>query len=264
MRAPEALPACDYLVIESTYGDRVHPKMDPDAELAAALQDVLKRDGVAVIPTFAVGRAQALLVCLARLQRRGLLQNVPVYVDSPMATDASYIYNAYQHEHRLSTEECKEVTALARFVATPEESRQLDTRTGPLILLSASGMATGGRVVHHLKAFVSDPRNLVLLGGFQAGGTRGAQLAAGAPHIRIHGQEIPVRAEVRQLQSFSGHADADQLIAWARSAKSSPRCVYVTHGEPNASDVLRRRLETELQWHAVVPEYKETVEWGGT
>jgi len=146
-----------------------------------------------------------------------------------------------------------------RLVNTPEQSKALDGLTGPMIILSASGMATGGRVLHHLKAFAGEPRNLILFAGFQAPGTRGAALVAGARIVRIHGQEYEVRAEVGQLEASSAHADADELLAWMRQFRAPPRRVFVTHGEPGASDALRYRIEHELGWPAVVPEHRESV-----
>ena len=148
---------------------------------------------------------------------------------------------------------------VAQLVHTPDQSKQLDQLATPAIILSASGMATGGRVVHHLKTFAPDARNLILLPGFQAGGTRGASLAAGATTVRIHGQEIPVRAEVIQMASMSAHADANELLSWMRQIPSPPKLTFVTHGEPNASDTLRKRIEHELGWAAQVPDYGETV-----
>ena len=149
------------------------------------------------------------------------------------------------------------------LINSTQQSKDLDQRGGPMIIVSASGMATGGRVVHHLKAFAGDPRNLILLSGFQASGTRGAALAAGAQTIRIHGEEVPVRAEVGQLTGLSAHADADELLAWARTLKTPPRRTFVTHGEPSASDVLRYRIQHELGWDVVVPAYRDTVDLSG-
>ena len=251
---PPALPfASDYLICESTYGDRRHPRIDREEELLMWLLPAVERGGVVVIPAFAVGRAQTLLLHIARLKRDGKLVNVPVYLDSPMAIDASALYHRFMHEHRLSEAECELMCRAASLVNSPEQSKALDQRTGPMIIVSASGMATGGRVVHHLKAFMGDPKNLVLLAGFQAPGTRGGSLAQGAQGLRIHGQEYPVRAQVGQLQSASSHADADELLAWMRLLPQPPRRVFITHGESEASAALRGRIEAELGWKAEVP-----------
>lgn len=260
LKPPAAPVATNYLVCESTYGDRRHPDVDRESELADWLSRAGERRGVVVIPAFAVGRAQTLLLHIARLKHQNRLADVPVYLDSPMAIDASALYHRFRHEHRLSEEECRRMCRAATLVNTPEQSKALDQRSGPMIIVSASGMATGGRVVHHLKTFIGDPRNLVLLAGFQASGTRGAALANGASTLRIHGQEFPVRAEVGQLRASSSHADADELLAWMRQMGAAPRRTFITHGEPSSSDALRFRIEHELGWEASVPEYRETVE----
>lgn len=260
LRAPADPIATDYLICESTYGDRTHPVVDREAELAEWLNRAIERRGVVVIPAFAVGRAQTLLLHIARLKLRRLLPDVPVYLDSPMAIDASALYHQFMHEHRLSEEECRLMCRAATLVNTPEQSKALDRRSGPMIIISASGMATGGRVVHHLKAFVGDERNLVLLAGFQAPGTRGGALAGGARTLRMHGQEFEIRAQVGQLRSSSSHADADELLAWMRRLPAAPRHVYLTHGEPAASDALRARVQHELGWDVSVPEYQEQAE----
>ena len=257
MRAPEAPHACDYLVVESTYGDRQHPPVDLERELTRALQPVLARGGVAIVPAFAVGRAQLLLLLIARAKAQGLLPDVPVYLDSPMAVDATELYRIFGNEHRLTETECRAMCKAAHLVRSVEESKALSQSHGPTIIISASGMATGGRVIHHLKAFCGDARNLILLAGFQAAGTRGAALANGQRQLRMHGQEFIVRAEVAQLNSASAHADSNELIAWMRQLPQPPRKVFITHGEPAASDALRRRIEHELGWTAIVPGYRD-------
>jgi metallo-beta-lactamase family protein len=257
MRAPAAPVAADYLVVESTYGDRTHPTSDAQTELRDVIRRTCSRGGVMVIPTFAVGRAQLLLLLIARLQASGEIPRIPVYLDSPMAIDATELFARFGVEHRLSKGEAATLGGVAALVRTAEESKALDRIREPAIILAASGMATGGRVVHHLKVFATDARNTILFSGFQAGGTRGAALVAGAPQIRIHGETFPVRAEVAQLQSASAHADASELIAWLRRMPAAPRQVFVTHGEASASDALRQAIQRELGWSATVPEYRD-------
>jgi metallo-beta-lactamase family protein len=257
MRAPAAPVAADYLVVESTYGDRTHPTSDAQTELRDVIRRTCSRGGVIVIPTFAVGRAQLLLLLIARLQASGEIPRIPVYLDSPMAIDATELFARFGVEHRLSKGEAAILGGVAALVRTAEESKALDRIREPAIILAASGMATGGRVVHHLKVFATDARNTILFSGFQAGGTRGAALVAGAPQIRIHGETFPVRAEVAQLQSASAHADASELIAWLRQMPAAPRQVFVTHGEASASDALRQVIQRELGWSATVPEYRD-------
>jgi metallo-beta-lactamase family protein len=264
MNPPAAPERTDYLFIESTYGDRLHPAVDPERELADALAPALARGGVIVIPAFAVGRTQTLLLLLSRLKARRAIPDIPVFMDSPMAIDATALYRRFHHEHRTSREECARMCGAAVVVNTPEESKALDSRKGPMILISASGMATGGRVIHHLKAFIGDPRNLVLLSGFQAPGTRGASLVAGARTLRMHGQEYPVRAQIAQLEGTSAHADAGELLDWMKRLPAAPRRCFVVHGEAGASDALRQRIERELGWPAGVPEHRASVELGGS
>jgi metallo-beta-lactamase family protein len=260
MRPPSAPPAADWVVIESTYGDRRHPSIDADAEVATAINRAVQRGGVIVVPAFAVGRAQLLLHLLARLKARRAIADVPVFLNSPMATDATRIYHQHHDEHRLSREECTAMFTAAQFVNTVEESKRLNTRTGPMIIISASGMATGGRVLHHLKAFAPDANNLILFTGYQAPGTRGAALLGGAETIKIHGEWIPVHAEVVQLRSTSSHADCDQLVGWLKSTPALPERLFITHGEPAASDALRQHVRRELAIDEVtVAELGETV-----
>lgn len=259
MLPPSAVEAADVLVLESTYGDRRHSQEDPEAELGAHLSRALGRGGVVVIPAFAVGRAQTLLLLLARLKRRGLLAQVPIYLNSPMAVDVTRIYQAHRKEHRLSAEECTEACQVATFVNSAEDSKALNEKKGPMIIISASGMATGGRVVHHIRAFAPDPKNLVLFTGFQAGGTRGDAMVRGAKSIRIHGEDVPVRAEVANLETLSAHADYAEILDWLRQFRKPPHATYLTHGEPHASDQLRQRIERSLGWNCHIPDYKETV-----
>jgi len=224
------------------------------------LRRVLARGGVVVIPAFAVGRAQSLLHMVAGLMDSGEIPLVPLFLNSPMASQVGAIYQDFPALHRLDRAALAAMAKHTRVVDSVEESKALNRRKGPMIIISASGMATGGRVLHHLVAFAPDARNAIVLSGFQAGGTRGAALAAGARSIRIYGEDVAVAAEVVQLSAASAHADANELIAWLRSAPRPPRRVFVTHGEPDAADALRVRIERELGWPAHTPEHGETVE----
>jgi metallo-beta-lactamase family protein len=259
MQAPAPPPAADHVVLESTYGDRTHERLDVRAELARIVRATVERGGVVVVPTFAVGRAQLLLHLLAELQQASDIPRVPVYLDSPMAIDATELYSRYAREHRLTAEQTRSMGRIASLVHTADQSKALDRTSGSAIILAASGMATGGRVVHHLKRFAPDPANTILFAGFQAGGTRGAALVAGAKQLRIHGELVPIRAAVAQLPAISAHADAEELLAWIRQMPAAPRTVFVTHGESAASDALRQRLEATLGWRALVPEYRDEV-----
>ncbi len=257
MRPPHAPEASDWLVSESTYGDREHVPTDTETVLGEIIRRVAARGGVVVIPAFAVGRAQALLHHIARLRERAAIPSLPVYLDSPMAIDATAVYRRFHHEHRLSEGECRAMYAAATFVRDVEASKRVSGGRGPMVIVSASGMATGGRVLHHLKAFAGDHRNAIVLAGFQAPGTRGASLLEGARSVRIHGQDVPIRAEVVSLPSASAHADASEIIDWLRSAPRAPRGVFVSHGEPAAADALRQRIERELRWSVHVPMFRD-------
>ena len=264
MPAPSPRDEADWLVVESTYGNRRHASDDTRAELAAVLRRVIARNGVAVVPAFAVGRAQALVHLVAQLIDAGDIPPVPLYLNSPMASQVSELYREFRSQHRLDDAALASMVAHTRVVDSVEASKDLNRRKGPMVIVSASGMATGGRVLHHLVAFAGDRRNAIVLSGFQAGGTRGAALAAGARSIRIYGEDIAVAAEVAQLSSASAHADADELLAWLRSSPRPPRRVFVTHGESDAADALRVRIERELGWPAHAPDYGEEVELRST
>ena len=262
MRAPAPAPKADYIVVESTYGDRLHePVPNAQAVLGEAIARTAHRGGMVVIPAFAVGRAQLLLHLIHKLKQQGAIPDLPVFLDSPMAIDATEIYHRHHAEHKLSLEDCLGMYKAARMIRTPEESRALAGLALPAVIISASGMATGGRVLHHLKHLAPDRRNTIILAGYQAGGTRGARLQAGERSLRIHGEDVAVRAEVISLQGMSAHADASQLIEGLGSAPAAPRSVFVTHGEPGPADAMRQRIERELGWSASVPLLGQHVEF---
>lgn len=260
MKPPSPPGSADYLVVESTYGDRLHEPESNETLLAEIIHRTAGRGGSIVIPAFAVGRAQALLFLLSRLKARRSIPDLPVFLDSPMAIDMTEIYHRHRTEHRLSPEECKGLCRVATMVRSTDESRALNGIRYPSIIISASGMATGGRVLHHLKRLAPDRRNTIVLAGYQSGGTRGARLAAGEKSIRIFGEEVAVHAEVALLRGMSAHADAGQLMRWMASASKAPKKVFLTHGEPGPADTLRLRVETELGWPAAVPRLGQTVE----
>ncbi len=260
--APEPPPAADWLVVESTYGDRNHSDRDPLAALVRAIAPALARGGVVLIPAFTVGRAQAMLYCLWRLLAEGRLPEVPIFLDSPMATDATEIYRRHARLHRLDRATADAAFCLPTFVKAAADSKEVSASRGPMIVISASGMATGGRVLHHLVAFAPRPETLILLPGYQAPGTRGASLVAGAETLRIHGRTVPVRAEVVQLDVFSAHADQGDLLAWLAQRPRDPHRVFLVHGEPEPADTLRREIAARQGLSVHVAEHLETVELG--
>lgn len=252
MRPPAVVGEAHTIILESTYGNRTHGTADPEQELKAHLGRAIARGGMVVIPAFAVGRVQALLLMISRLKRKVALPDVPVYLNSPMAVDATRIYHEFRTEHRLSVEECKAACTVSKFVNSVEESIELNKTKGPGIIISASGMATGGRVVHHLKAFAPDPKNMILFAGFQAAGTRGASLVGGAQWIRIHGEDVPVRAEVVNIDAFSAHADREELIGWLENFRQPPKQLYLTHGEAKAAEALQFRIKEKFGWNTEI------------
>ena len=255
MNPPEPPPQADTVLIESTYGDRQHPREKLFEELGPLLKKLAARGGVAVVPVFAVWRAQAVLHTIAQLKAAGEIpKSLPIFLDSPMAIHTTALFERHPGEHRLNAQEVRNMDHVASMLETPEQSKSLAHRHGPMVILAASGMATGGRVLHHLVRYAGDHRNLIVLTGYQAPGTRGAALASGRSTIRIHAQDVAVRAEVAQIESASAHADANQLLSWLHKMPCAPGQVYVVHGEREASDMLRQRIEHEIKWRALVPE----------
>lgn len=259
MRPPVRIRQADYLVLESTYGDRLHAPGDPKIKLGEVINRTAARHGVVVIPVFAVGRAQELLYYIHLLKKEGTIASMPVYLNSPMAVNATNIFNNFHDEHRLSKDQCHAMLHAARMVSSIEESQRLNSLQGPAIILAASGMATGGRVIHHLKTFAPNPRNTILFVGFQAAGTRGAAMLAGAESIKIHGEYYPVRAEIEYISNLSAHADRNEIMDWLKGFDVPPRTTFITHGEPVAADAMRHHIEEKLGWNIYLPEYLETV-----
>jgi metallo-beta-lactamase family protein len=261
MRAPEPLSNMDYLIVESTYGNRLHEDdEDPKDQLADVINRTANRRGTVVIPAFAVGRSTTILHFIAELITEKRVPDIPVYLNSPMAINANEIYCEHYTEHRLTEKECRDIYANVDFVRTKEASKALNSTDGPAIIVSASGMAEGGRVLHHLKTMLPDPRNTVLFTGFQAPGTRGEKILSGAETVKIHGEEVPCRAEIVDLDNLSAHADWQEIIEWLRQTKTAPRMTFVTHGEPDSAKAMQQHLREELGWESTVPVYKERVE----
>ncbi len=262
MYPPEALPATDYLVVESTYGDRLHEDIDAEAIIAGVINRTVNRGGIVLMPAFAVGRAQLVLHILQRLLAQDRIPQLPVFLNSPMAIRATEIFFSLHAEHRLSRADCEQMDAITHYVKTVEASIELNARKYPCVIISASGMASGGRVLHHLKSLIGDPRNTIMFLGYQAAGTRGEALTRGAPQVKIHGQYFPVRAEIANLPSLSSHGDYAEITRWLRRMPGKPRRVFITHGEATAADCMRRHLQDEFGWQVTVPEYLDCVDLG--
>jgi metallo-beta-lactamase family protein len=261
MTHPVQIPFTDYLVLESTYGNRRHPDIDVLKQLEEVIRATTGRGGTVVIPAFAVGRTQIVLYYLNKLREQGRLSpHIPVYLDSPMAQDATDLWRRYSEEHRLSHQDCSKACSVAHYVKTQEESKRLNQSSFPAIIISASGMAEGGRVLHHLARYAPGEENTILFTGFQAAGTRGDRMLKGEREIKIHGGMIPVRAHIENLNTLSSHADYVEIIAWLKGFKSPPKKVFITHGEPEAATALKWRIEEALGWNAVTPNYLDSFE----
>jgi len=264
LKDPENPPRADFVLCESTYGDRDHPTVPPpDEALAEVINRVARRGGVIVVPAFAVDRTQLLIYDIRQLERAQRIPPLPIYMDSPMAIDVTEIYRKHGEDLKIGTEELGANASSLEAVhvmRSPEESKQINQVHTPAIIISASGMATGGRVLHHLSQRLPDARNCVLLAGFQAAGTRGRALEDGAKSIQIHGEDVPVRAEVVNLRQFSAHGGRSELMRWLGGIPAPPRQIFLVHGEPAAAQALEATIKTELRWNVTVASYLQSVD----
>jgi metallo-beta-lactamase family protein len=263
---PQENETADVLIMESTYGNRLHPDTDPLPLLASLISNAVERGGSVIVPAFAVERTQKFLFILKRLMETGKIPRVPVYCDSPMAIKAVDIFLRHTEEYTAQAADLiKDYGSPIEwpgftFAQTVEQSKEINDSHYPSIIISSSGMVTGGRILHHLAQRLPDPKNLVIFIGFQAPGTRGAIIKGGAPEVKIFGQFVPIRAQVAALEQFSDHADPPELLEWLRTFKNKPGATYLVHGEPAAASQLRDRMKQELGWNVRVAEYMERVE----
>jgi metallo-beta-lactamase family protein len=265
---PQERESADLLIMESTYGNRQHPHDDPRPQMAKLISDTVKRGGSVVVPSFAVERTQKFLFMLKELMESGQIPRVPVHTDSPMAIQAVQIF--LKHTEEFSDDTKRLVAQYGspltwpgfHFESQPEESKKINDSRFAVIIVSSSGMANGGRVLHHLLLRLPDPRNLVLFIGFQAQGTRGALIKSGAQSVKIFGQDVPVRAQVAALEQFSDHADTPELLEWLRTFRKQPRTTYLVHGDPDASAQLRDTMQKELKWNVQVAQWLQKVPIG--
>jgi len=264
IRDPEMMENAEYLVVESTYGDRIHPHQDPMEKLEEVIHAAMQTGGTIIVPSFAIGRTQELLYFFRRLQDAGRMPRIPIFVDSPMAVSATSLYASCKEEHdadmKLSLEQGHselEPNGVS-FVRDREQSKALNAQHGPMMIIAGSGMANGGRVVHHLQRRISNPSTIVLFTGYQANGTLGRRILDGDPVVRILGQEIEVQARIEQLSALSAHADQGEIMHWLRGFKNPPRRTFIVHGEPPAQAALQQKILSELGWDAVIPHMGET------
>lgn len=264
MKPPVPVDAADTLMVESTYGGRTHTDDDITAILTNVIQHIINHRSILLIPAFAVGRTQQVLYHLRRLQDQGQAPDIPIFIDSPMAVDASHLYCRFGDDHNLDVnllmdeQTCPLRCPDTHFVREVEESKQLNSRPGPAIIISASGMCTGGRIKHHLKWRLPDPGNVVLFVGYQAEGSLGRWLLNGAAQVRIHGEEVAVRARITSLHALSGHADHNELLRWLSGFSRPPRQTYIVHGEPAASRSLQAVIQQQLGWQTIIPARAES------
>lgn len=264
---PMPRPDSDLLIMESTYGDRDHDATSIGDQLSGAFADTFDRAGVVLIPAFAVGRSQQMALVLRKLMQQRRIPEVPIHIDSPMAVDATRIYGRHLNADNVD-EDLIENGRQRLFASSVElhrsvqDSKRLNDLSGPRIIISASGMLVGGRVLHHLKRLIPNERNLVVMAGFQAAGTRGRQLLEGRPTLRIHGDNIPVRSECIALHGLSGHGDRTEMMRWLRSGQRSPERVFLTHGEPEASMAFAQQIRRELGWPTSVPRMGDEIDLG--
>jgi metallo-beta-lactamase family protein len=258
MPDPDPIETVDILVVESTYGNRRHPDIDPAEALGEVIDRTVRRGGTVIIPAFAVGRAQSILYHLWDLRMRGRLGLVPVFVDSPMAASATDLLCKHMADHRLQEQACRDACSAATYVQDVDGSKELSANKMPKVIISASGMLTGGRVLHHLKAFGRDPKNTILFSGFQAAGTRGRSMINGERRIKIHGDWYDIRAEVSELTMLSAHADCDEIMRWLGNFAAPPKHAFIVHGEAEASMTLLQRIQEELNWQSSIPAIGET------
>ena len=259
MNPPAAVDKADYVVMESTYGDRAQEKAkDPMRELGEIINKTVERGGTVLIPSFAVGRAQTLIYFIAQLKQKKKIPDIPVYVDSPMATNVSALFCNNSAMHKLNPTTCARVFDSVTYTRTVEESKMLDHMTSPCIIISASGMMEGGRTLHHLKYYIGNPKNTLVFTGYQAEGTRGQYLLSGGKNVRIHGSEYPVEAETAELSNLSAHSDSKELLSWLQHMKE-PKTVFLVHGELSSARGFAKNIDTYLGWKVVIPKHNQVV-----
>jgi len=265
IREPAVPEGADYLLCESTYGDRLHPTDDYRSRLAKIVQTTVARGGKVAIPSFAIGRTQELLYVFRELIEQGLMPPVPIHVNSPMAIDVTDIYRHHSEDDNLETSTLEEhgdkpfSPPNVHFEKSVEESKALNDSHDPCVIISASGMATGGRILHHLAQCLPDHRNTVLFVGFQGAGTRGQIIQSGAEFVKIHGAMVPIRAQIETIENLSGHADYEEILRWLGRIPRAPRQAFITHGEPRPANALKEKITARLHWKARAPGYLERV-----
>ncbi|MBI9042509.1 MBL fold metallo-hydrolase [Lutibacter sp.] len=248
----EYIEQADYLVVESTYGNRIHETMSIEDELLEYITRTFLKKGILVIPSFSVERAQEIIYLLSKLKKQKLLPNIPIYLDSPMGVNATEIYFKHKNNHKLTDEDINDMLSTVHLISEIEESKAIVNDTNPKIVIAGSGMITGGRVLHYLDKLISDSKNSVLIVGFQAEGTRGRSLLAGDKEVKFFGEYHPIKADIFKINAFSGHADQTELLDWLSHFKKPPILTFINHGEPHQSQAFRTKIKTVLNWNCTV------------
>jgi metallo-beta-lactamase family protein len=264
LRPPTSIDEADILFIESTYGNKSNPALDPEGDLERIVKKTIDKNGVVLIPAFAVGRTQVLLYYLNDLMEKGRVPDVHVYIDSPMATSATYLYYRYPDYHKVKFNESEFArrleTNMLLFVKTSKHSKELNLIKRNAIIISSSGMMTGGRILHHLYHRLRNLQDTVIVSGYQAEGTRGRDLVDKKSTIRIFGEEVPVQCNIENMTSLSGHADKEELFKWMKNFKRAPKMVFTVHGEKNHIEVYARNIKEQFGWNVIQPVYLETID----
>lgn len=258
LKSPPPLKQTDFLILESTYGDRLHEKSDPIKNISEIVNATVAKGGALIIPCFAVGRTETILYCLYQLKQKKVIPDIPIFLDSPMAISVADILCDFQDEYVLSPTVCKEMLSIATATRTAEESKKIDRAALPAIIIAGSGMADGGRVLFHLQHFISDPTTTVLFVGYQAEGTEGRALVDGAKTMKIHNEPYTVRAEIKEIENFSAHADYEEILEWLSHFENRPKKVFLTHGELQAAQALKYKIKERFGWSVIIPKYLES------
>jgi len=258
LKSPPHIKQTDFLVLESTYGNKLHAENDPITFLGKIVNETVAKGGTLIIPAFAVGRTQIILYCLYQLKKNKSIADIPIFLDSPMAIRVTNLFCNYRNEYKLSPQLCEDIFNVATYTSTPADSKHLYRIKEPLIIIAGSGMATGGRMLEHLKNFVSNAKNTILFVGFQVKGSYGRELINGTKKIKIDNQWYKVHAEIRSIKSLSAHADYNEILQWLGYFESPPKKVFITHGEIEASRALKKKIEKHFGWSVVIPKYLES------
>lgn len=256
---PASVAKADYLLIESTYGDRVHSAEPPVQQLKRIINETVARKGHVIVPSFAVGRAQDVLFLLSKLKRQKAIPDVPIFLDSPMGIHATEIFLNHKEWHSLKPHEVKDLCQNVTMVRNNTQSNEISRAKHSTIVIAGSGMISGGRVLKHLERRLPDERNTVVLVGFQAAGTRGSLLRDKIPELKMYGQYVQVNAKVEEISSLSAHADQKEILMWLKGFSKPPKKTFIIHGEPQASDALRVRIQDTLDWEVQIPKQFEIV-----